>query len=458
MAAEAAGQGGGFRAKLVRSAQYSTLIFASQIVLKLVSITVLTRLLTPDVYGVFAIVLTYLYILQMISDIGLRSVVLTHDGELDEAFLGTCFSIAILRGVLITAASALVALLLVQLRKAGVFADDSVYAALVLPYALVAVGGVQILGGLVSPNLYVRERDMAFGRVAMTEVATGVVTLAVTVGAAVVLRSVWALVIGSATATFVRVVLSHLLFSGPKIRPRFEQNAARAVLLRGRWIASHSLLTMMAKAGDRLVLGFVLDASGFGFYYIARQFSDMGMRFLQTLHSRSGLQLFTHVLKARVEDVRRNYYRYRLVFDGLSGLAAGGLFALAPLLVGILFDDRYAPVAAMLQILCLALLLVGPLTLRAAFSSRREFGRMAWLSLVSAIVLWAGLGIAVWLDSVPMALLVIALYRLPEAALLAIAGAREGWVVWWREPLPLFSFAAGAALGYGVDWVWSVVV
>ena len=64
--------------------------FASRIYLRLVSTVVLTRLLAPEIYGTFAIVLTYLFILDMLSDLGFRSLVLTREGDLGQC--GTDYS------------------------------------------------------------------------------------------------------------------------------------------------------------------------------------------------------------------------------------------------------------------------------------------------------------------------------------------------------------------------------
>src|SRR6056297_993345 len=97
------------KGRILASVTLSTLQFLSQIGLRLVSAVVLTRLLAPEVYGVFAVVLVYRYLLEMLSDLGLRSVVLTREGALEDRFLQTCWSVSILRGLLIWGVSALIA-------------------------------------------------------------------------------------------------------------------------------------------------------------------------------------------------------------------------------------------------------------------------------------------------------------------------------------------------------------
>ena len=100
----------GLRQRILASIKLSSLQFLSQIGLRLISTVVLTRILAPEIYGVFAIVLLYRYLLEMFSDLGLRSVILTHERELDETFLKTCWTVSALRGGVIIGVSCLIAL------------------------------------------------------------------------------------------------------------------------------------------------------------------------------------------------------------------------------------------------------------------------------------------------------------------------------------------------------------
>ena len=60
---------GSLRGRILSSVKLSSLQFASQIALRLISTIVLTRLLAPEIYGVFAVVLLYRYLLEMFSDL-----------------------------------------------------------------------------------------------------------------------------------------------------------------------------------------------------------------------------------------------------------------------------------------------------------------------------------------------------------------------------------------------------
>ncbi len=445
-----------FRARILTSAKLAGLRFASDIGLRLFSTIVLTRLLAPEIYGVFAIVLVYMYLLEMFSDLGLRSLVVTKEGDVEDRFLWTCWTVSILRGVLIAAISCLIAVVIGLLQGNGVFAEDSPYAAPNLPWAIASLGAATLIMGAQSPVQYVHEREMRFGRVTAAYVAVNVIGLVATVLLAIHLRSIWALVIGNVIRTLALVSLSFLLFRGPQMRLHMNRPHLDIVIGRGKWIIGHSILTALSQSADRLVLGFVMTSSTFGFYFIARQLIDMLTRFLTTLNGQMGLQVFTHIQKSTTEDFRRNYYRYRLFFDCVAGLGAGGLLILAPQLVDLVFDDRYRGVAAMVQFLAVGIVLTGPLVLRDAFSAERRFRLMTITGLASTATLWIGLAIAVFIfGSITISLLVIALHRLPEALMLTIMGTKRNWIVIWREAIPLGFMLLGALAGWGVAQVWA---
>ena len=218
------------------------------------------------------------------------------------------------------------------------------------------------------------------------------------------------------------------------------------------------MLTAVSQAADRLVLGVVMSSGTFGFYFIARQLVDLVARFLDALNGQMGLQVFTHIQSSTVENFRRNYYRYRLVFDALAGFAAGMGVVLAPLAVEIVFDPRYAEVARYVQILILAVLLAGPLLLRSGAYAERRLRLVAGIDLVATATLWIGLIVSVFvLDSITAALVVIALYRLPEALIYAVRASRRGQVIWWREALPLAFLLPGMALGEAILLTWNAL-
>ena len=432
--------------------------FISDVGLRLVSTIVLTRLLAPEVYGVFAVVLMYLYLLEMFSDIGLRSLILTKEGDVDDSFLRTCWTVSILRGLFIALISIGLAVIIGVLQGMEVFSPQNSYSAEALPWAIASLGAATFFLGFQSPMPFMREREMDFNRVTAVHIVANIFGIVATITLAYFLRSIWALVLGYSVKYAARVVLSFVVFPGPAMRLRLDRADLKLVIERGKWIVCHSGLRALSQSGDRLFLGFAMNSATFGFYFIARQLIDMVLMFLNSVHGQMGLQVFRHLQNSTTEVFRKKYYRYRLFYDAVAGLSAGGLVVLAPWLVEIVFDDRYRGVAPIVQVLAWSILLIGPTLLQAAFSAERRFKRMTFLSLVTTSVLWIGLVVATLVfDSVSIALMVIALHRLPEAMIITTMGGDRGWVIVWREFISFVFCGVGMVLGIGFLALWNAL-
>lgn len=445
--------------KVMVSSVLTTAEFGVEGAVRLVSTVVLTRLLAPEDFGAYAVVLFILQLLIMLTDLGLRAIVLTREEEVEVDFLRTCWTIQLIQGALLAAAITAIGLALAGAQSAGWMDEASSYADPDLPWVLCAASGLLLVKSLESPKPFLYERDMRFTRLFYVRVSLAVLQTLLTIGFVIWLGNLWALLFGQIAATVVQILASFLLFRGPAMRPRLQPEAVQVILSRGKWIMSHSGLAVITGVADRVMFSLFLTAGEFGAYHIARQICLILFRFAEGLSGRFGLQYFTH-LHAHYSPagVAREYYRYRLAFDAAIAGAGGFLFGVAPLMVGILYDDRYEGVAPLLQLLALGLPLVGVGFIRAAFSAQRRFRAMTFMSLVQTGSIWLGLVLALpVLGSPSLAVAVVALHRLPELAVLLWRARREGWVRFRREARVIPLFAIGVGLGWIAEVAWEAL-
>ncbi len=424
---------------------------------RLLSTIILTRILTPDIFGTFAVLLSILFILTMFSDLGIRSLILTREEDgLDVDFLRSCWTLQIVRGVCLGVAVLIIAGVILLLQNKGVVLQDSGYADPVLPSAIAVSALSFLILGLEIPNKYIYEREMNFGTLSLKEIILAFFSLAVVVSLALHLKSIWALVYASIISAAAQVFLSLVMFRGPRMNLTWHKEHVWVIFLRARWIVSHSALTAITNVADRMVIGVFVSASDFGYYHIARQLIDMPTILLNKIHSQVGLQLFSEIHKRdSIDSFRGNYYKYRQFFDTVSMTGCGMLFVLAPLLIEIVYDARYEPVARILQVLALGLPLSGFAILREAFSAQRRFRKMTVLSVVQATTVWAGLLLALPVfHSTQAAFWVVALHRIPEVFILLLMGRQEKWVLWKKE----FRYILLIFVGMAVGWVIDVLV
>jgi len=78
-------------------------------VVRIVSTVCLTRLLSPDVYGITGMIMSVFYMINMVTDIGLQAYVVRHHRSDEPDFLSSVFTIHAIRGVGLAAIGALLA-------------------------------------------------------------------------------------------------------------------------------------------------------------------------------------------------------------------------------------------------------------------------------------------------------------------------------------------------------------
>ncbi len=311
-------------------------------VLRLSSNLILTRLLTPDAFGLTAIAGVIMVGLQMLSDLGIGPAIVRDERGDDPRFLNTAWTIQFGRGIVLWLLTCLSALPIAWIYNRPVLAA-------IVP----VVGLTTILAGLSSTALHSAQRHMQLGRLAITEITGQFAGLIVMVGIAWFSPTVWALVIGGLCGAAVRAALSHLIFDQPRNRFAWDPASARALLHFGKWITVNSSLYYLASNLDRLIIGRLVTMAQLGIYQTAITLAQPPH--LMNFHlSRSVMMpMFSQAHRENPDTLRAIYYRGRWYSDVLILPLVGLASALAIPLVDFMYDARYAAAGPMLQLFML---------------------------------------------------------------------------------------------------------
>ncbi len=311
-------------------------------VLRLASSLILTRLLTPDAFGLTAITGVIMVGLQMLSDIGISPAIVRDERGDDPKFLNTAWTIQVGRGVLLWAITCLIAWPIAML-----------YGRPILITLVPVVGLTTVLAGLSSTSLHTAQRHLQLGRLAIIEIVGQFVGLIVMVIIALASPTVWALVLGGLVGTAVRTILSHVIFPEPRNRFAWDPDSASALLHFGKWITLNSSLYYLASNLDRLMLGRIVTMANLGIYQTAMTLAQPAHMLNVQLARAVMLPMFSQANRDDPQTLRDVYYRGRLYSDLLLLPVVGMLSALATPVVGLLYDSRYALAGPMLQLLLL---------------------------------------------------------------------------------------------------------
>lgn len=298
--------------------------------LRLVGNVILTRLLTPEAFGLMAIVRMFMLGLQLVSDVGLQPAIIRLKDGASREVLDTGFTIQAIRGVILLVVGAAIA------GPVAIFYEEPL-----LQWLLIFVMATSLIRGFESLNMVTLSRRLQVGRIAAIDLSSQVLALVAMVVVAYVFRSVWALVVGAIATALVRTVLSHVAVSGPRSRFGWDRETASYLSSFGRWILLSTLMTFIAGRIDVALLGKLVPMEQLGIYSVAFLIARVPDTIVQRLSNMILLPVLAEAQDAGREAFAARVGASRKLFRRASMAIVLALVGAAPLFFFVLYDDRY---------------------------------------------------------------------------------------------------------------------
>lgn len=418
---------------------------------------IMARLLVPEMFGVMLIATTVSVVLALFSDIGLsQNIIQSRRGE-DPDFLNTAWTLQVLRGFVLYGLTLLVAAGVWLAQQWQWLPAGSAYAAAELPGVLAVAGLSAVIMGFQSTKLALAYRHFQQGRVAACELAGQVCGLVVMLALGWWSQSIWSLVWAGLISTLIVALTSHQWIAGPVNRFRWDATSVGELVRFGRWILLSSAMGVLAAHGDRIWLGGVMSAGQLGVYSIAVLLLGALETAVHKLASATVLPALSNVVRA--DDpvrMRLMYWRSRLLADSVLLFACGLLFMIGPLLVGWLYDERYAEAGSMFSVLACSLFALRYLVSQQLWLALGHSRYLAWDNLLRFLCLWLALPLLLLTGGdAQAAVWVVALHRLPSVLLALLVDWRLGVSGGWRELAVLPALGLGLLAGWGVNGLFA---
>ncbi len=419
--------------------------------LRLFSNLILTRLLLPEAFGLVAAVNTLYFALVMFSDLGVWQSVVKSERGLQSRFLGTAWTVQLVRGVLLCAVILLMAAGFHLSAGTGYFQTGTVYADARLPPMLAVFGLCALLQGLESMKLASAQRSLKVAYLTRLEVASQVLATVVTVGLAVATHSVWSLLVGTIAATTAKTALSHWYLPGKTTWPCWDPSCAVEIVGFGKWIFVSSVIGFLAAHGEKLILGASLSTTSFGIFSIA---STLLLAILGVYGSLNAHVIFSALSESLLTDgqsAARVYIRVQQLADVFLGTMAGGIFMSGHWAVQLFYDPRYQQAGWMFQWLGLGMLAVRHQVVEQLMFAK---GKPAWVSASNALragslLLLVPSGYAWGAERGAVAAVVLSQFVSWPVSLWF--KHRHGLLTWQSERVWLPALATGMLAGWALD-------
>jgi O-antigen/teichoic acid export membrane protein len=365
-----------------RSVMWTAIGKASNTIISLLVMALLTRLLTPADFGIVAMVAVISGFLSIMAEAGVSTAVV-QKRDLDDRALSTLFwmglGISILASAGLAIASPLVARFFAEPRL------TPVVALLSCSFVFLAMG--RIPNGLL-------ERGFRFKELAASEVTAAVVSGAVGVALALSGAGYYALVFQTLVSGLLNAVV-RLIFSRFCPRLVFDTAALRAVTGYSTGVTAFSAINYWARNLDKALIGRALGAAQLGFYGRAYALMLYPLEGINGIINPSLHPLFS-AMQGDPERMTRAYLKIVRLVATLALPAMCIFGALAPEIVHTVWGRQWDPSVKVFAILCFvgSIQPVGS-TFGAVFLATNRTRLLAVVGLVNSLVMMAGIALGV---------------------------------------------------------------
>jgi O-antigen/teichoic acid export membrane protein len=399
------------------------------------STAILARLLAPQDFGLIAMASVVTGLLNVMFTYGIDTA-LIQNAETTRADWDTAWTVRLIQGAVL---SGLVVLLAPPTAK--LYGEPRVTAIMLVLASGIFIAGFENIG------VVAFRKELQFDRAFRYAVAKKIFQVGVTIPLAFVLRSYWALLVGTVAAQAFAAGLSYFIHP---FRPRWSLSRVRGILGFSTRLALTNLAQYFTFEGERLIVGALTGARQTGLYSIANEVGNMPTTELagsMTQAAFPGLVKLKHD-GDRLRDAYLNYFGVVALYALPAGI---GVALVARDLVPVMLGRQWMNAIPLLQLLAVAgavRAVYGP-----AYHLLVVLGRLnkallvCWLQAGAQMVLLVpvigGFGLvgAAALNGVLAAATLV--FCIAQAADCAAAAPRDHVAVLWR---PLLASAAMAAV------------
>jgi O-antigen/teichoic acid export membrane protein len=312
--------------------------------LRLAANLLFTRLLYPEAFGLMLIVNLVLTALNMLSDVGVRGLLIARNEEPDRRFVNTAWTLTIVRGW------TLAAICIALAYPTAIAYESSALFGLVL-----VTSAVPAIRGFTSPYPLIAEKQIRLARVVVWRCLAQTVGTIITLIWLLVSPSVWALAGHGIFIATVSAATSFWLFDAPAPRIQWDRAILAEFYRFGRWVLLGTGLTFLGRQGDSVIVSRFLDLDQLGLFSIAVTLAKL----VETIAEKLAWQLLFPVFaELRGTDAgrrRRHTRRIRIAVYSLCFPAVFGLSVFGGELIEVLYDDRYADAGWMLEVMAVGM-------------------------------------------------------------------------------------------------------
>ncbi|MDJ0843664.1 oligosaccharide flippase family protein [Crocosphaera sp.] len=309
-------------------------------ILKLGGNIILTRLLVPELFGLMALMNTFIMGLNLFSDIGIRPSIIRSSRGDDPVFLNTAWTLQVIRGFILWLGCCIIAWPVAQF-----------YGNFQLMWLLPIIGTTTILSGFNSTSLATLNRKIEINRLTKFEITQQFLSLSITIVWAYFQRAIWALVGGSLIGGLIKMIGSYRLDTSLSHRFLLDKESVKELISFGRWIFISTAMTFFANQADRLILGKLFSLEMLGIYTIAFNLAFMPRQILQKISTNVIFPVISTYIDIPREELKAKIAKKRQLVLIILAVFLTIMVNTGDIFINLVYDERYTEAAWMMPIL-----------------------------------------------------------------------------------------------------------
>ena len=326
--------------KMVQGGAWISSLKIIRKVLSLIRLIIIGRILAPSDFGLMGIALLTMSALETFSTFGFKQALIQKKENTDN-YLDAAWTVLIIRGFVV-----FIIVYLVAPYVAFFFQSPEVKT------IIQALGLVTFFQAFTNIGVIFFQKELEFNKIFIYRFVGISTNFIVAVAAAIILRSVWALVLGLLAEKVVNIIVSYLIHP---YRPHLSKDIEKAKELFGfgRWILGSSILVFIGKHIDDIFVGRVLSATALGFYQMAYRISNMLETEITQVISSVAFPAYAKIQDEQTR-LQKAYFRIMRLTIAVSLPITVGMVLLAPEFTQIFLSEKWMPMVTAMQLLAVA--------------------------------------------------------------------------------------------------------
>lgn len=320
--------------------------FGASALIKLLSSMVLTRLLYPEAFGIVTLLFSIVFVIEMIADVGIAGLLIRHEDGEDQRFIDTLWTVRLVRACINAVLLYLAAPLVAQWYELPELTET-----LRIFSIWFVLFGFESMAFLLAVR---RKNTKIFN---YTQLLATFVSTVFAIAYSYFYRDHMGMVYAGLLDRGLVTAVSYAFYRDKRPRLGFDRKAGVALFDFAKYVMPSSLITLVIVQFDKVIFLKLFSLELLGVYGLAINIVTP----VQALISR----ICQNVLYPRcAEDFRTNpetfverYYTESRNLHALTLLLPAALCGAAPLLVDVLYDDRYAVAGFVLQLFAIRALI-----------------------------------------------------------------------------------------------------